>query len=348
MPLESNRPRSTDDLAELITDRFAEPASRATSDIAAASQPLTWQTASGDSLSTRPIQDLPALHTTSSTIDATTWRETFDESSYSTESSPPAPARQNATWRDLESDVISTPASHTASNTTPNSDANSRLGWRAELLSRSQRRQHFERQDPEELLAHSIEELASVMSPLDRSLEDFADCAEADALATSTIEACVADELDSKAANHDESLVANEVGHDAPSHDGRPLVLVVDDSPTVRKLVTLTLERHGYRVIGACDGVAAIREIATQPPQLVLLDINMPRLDGYKLCKLIKKHESTRAIPVVMLAGKDGMFDRLRGRLVGCSDYITKPFDSNSLVTKVGSYLPIEAETASN
>ena len=56
------------------------------------------------------------------------------------------------------------------------------------------------------------------------------------------------------------------------------------------------------------------------------MDVNMPRLDGYQLCKLVKKHESTRHIPVLMLTGKDGMFDRLRGRLVGCSGYVAKPF----------------------
>ncbi len=121
--------------------------------------------------------------------------------------------------------------------------------------------------------------------------------------------------------------------------DGRPLVMVVDDSPTVRKLVSLTLERRGYRVISAFDGVAAIKELGLCRPDLILLDINMPRLDGYRLCKLIKKHEATQSIPVVMLSGKDGMFDKLRGRLVGCSDYITKPFEADALTHKVAKYL---------
>lgn len=123
------------------------------------------------------------------------------------------------------------------------------------------------------------------------------------------------------------------------SSDGRPLVMVVDDSPTVRKLVSLTLERRGYRVISAFDGVAAIKELGSCRPDLILLDINMPRLDGYRLCKLIKKHEATQTIPVVMLSGKDGMFDKLRGRLVGCSDYITKPFEADALSHKVAKYL---------
>lgn len=125
----------------------------------------------------------------------------------------------------------------------------------------------------------------------------------------------------------------------APSDDGRPLVMVVDDSPTVRKLVSLTLERRGYRVISAFDGIAAIKELGSSRPDLILLDINMPRLDGYRLCKLIKKHDATQNIPVVMLSGKDGMFDKLRGRLVGCSDYITKPFEADALTHKVAKYL---------
>ena len=126
---------------------------------------------------------------------------------------------------------------------------------------------------------------------------------------------------------------------DVSAADDRPLVMVVDDSPTVRKLVSMTLERRGYRVISAFDGVAAIKELGTCRPDLILLDINMPRLDGYRLCKLIKKHEATQSIPVVMLSGKDGMFDKLRGRLVGCSDYITKPFEADALTHKVAKYL---------
>ena len=77
-------------------------------------------------------------------------------------------------------------------------------------------------------------------------------------------------------------------------------------------------------------------------PDIILSDVNMPRLDGYKLCRFVKKHERTKHIPVVMLSGKDGVFDKLRGKMFGCGDYITKPFDSADLVEKVrmhtGSY----------
>lgn len=116
-------------------------------------------------------------------------------------------------------------------------------------------------------------------------------------------------------------------------------VLVVDDSPTVRKLVTMTLEKNGFTVASAPDGVVALKSIAELKPRLILLDINMPRLGGYQLCKLIKKHESTKHIPVIMLSGKDGMFDKVRGKFVGCDDYITKPFDPDVLVEKVSTQL---------
>ena len=112
-------------------------------------------------------------------------------------------------------------------------------------------------------------------------------------------------------------------------------VLVVDDSPTVRKLVAITLEKRGYKVVSAFDGVAAIKEIAAHNPSLILMDVNMPRLDGYQLCKLVKKHETTCDIPVLMLTGKDGMFDRLRGRLVGCAGSIAKPFTPEELLEVV-------------
>ena len=116
-------------------------------------------------------------------------------------------------------------------------------------------------------------------------------------------------------------------------------ILVVDDSPTVRKLVAMTLEKRGYRGVTACDGGAAMKEIAAQNPALILMDVNMPRLDGYQLCKLVKEHDSTRHIPVILLSGSDGMFDRLRGRLVGCAGYISKPFVPEALVETVDQYL---------
>ena len=133
------------------------------------------------------------------------------------------------------------------------------------------------------------------------------------------------------------------------THDGQdsnyskaPVVLVVDDSPTVRKLVQINLEAEGYHVVTASDGVSAIKQIAQHEPWLILLDINMPRLDGYQLCSLIRKHKRTREIPVIMLSGKDGVFDRLRGRMVGCTSYITKPFSPDQLAIEVAKFIGAE------
>ena len=123
-----------------------------------------------------------------------------------------------------------------------------------------------------------------------------------------------------------------------------PTVLVVDDSPTVRKLVQMTLQGRGYNIVTAFDGVSAIKEIARHEPWLILLDIHMPRLDGYQLCSLIRKHERTRHIPVVMLSGKDGVFDRIRGKMVGCTSYIVKPFVPEGLIEEVEKYIGENAE----
>ncbi len=123
----------------------------------------------------------------------------------------------------------------------------------------------------------------------------------------------------------------------------KPLVLAVDDSPTIRKLVTMTLTREGFEVITAADGLEALQLLSDHMPDIILSDVNMPRLDGYKLCRFVKKHERTRHIPVVMLSGKDGVFDKLRGKMFGCGDYITKPFESNDLVEKVRLHTGVHA-----
>ena len=125
----------------------------------------------------------------------------------------------------------------------------------------------------------------------------------------------------------------------------RGTILVVDDSPTIRKLVTMTLKRYDYEVVTADDGMEALGKLNYIDPDLVLLDITMPRMDGYQVCKIIKGDRETRHIPVVMLSGKDGFFDKVRGRLAGTNQYITKPFDPNVLLQVVEKHalLPEEA-----
>jgi twitching motility two-component system response regulator PilG len=118
-----------------------------------------------------------------------------------------------------------------------------------------------------------------------------------------------------------------------------PTVLVVDDSPTVRKIVQMTLQREHIRVITASDGLSALTSVADEMPALILLDIQLPRMDGYHICQIIRKNLQFRQIPIIMLSGKDGLFDKMRGRLAGSTEYLTKPFDSNELVQTVKKHL---------
>jgi twitching motility two-component system response regulator PilG len=118
-----------------------------------------------------------------------------------------------------------------------------------------------------------------------------------------------------------------------------PVVLVVDDSPTVRKIVQLTLQRERIQVLTAADGLSALATVADAHPDLILLDIMLPRMDGYNICQVIRKSQKYRDLPIIMLSGKDGIFDKMRGKLAGSSDYITKPFDSADLVQTVKRYL---------
>ena len=125
-------------------------------------------------------------------------------------------------------------------------------------------------------------------------------------------------------------------------HDSMPKnrkILVVDDSPTVRKLISGKLEKCGHEVVCAVDGVDALEKINELVPDLVLLDITMPRMDGYQVCKLIRNNEVTKDVPVVMISGKDGFFDKVRGRMAGTSGYITKPFGPETLMKTVETYL---------
>ncbi len=118
-----------------------------------------------------------------------------------------------------------------------------------------------------------------------------------------------------------------------------PVVLVVDDSPTVRKIVQLTLQRERIMVVTAGDGLSALAAVSDEEPDLILLDIMLPRMDGYHICQVIRKSMAYRDIPIIMLSGKDGLFDKMRGKLAGSTEYITKPFDSAELAQIVKRYL---------
>ena len=108
-------------------------------------------------------------------------------------------------------------------------------------------------------------------------------------------------------------------------------VMVIDDSKTIRRTAETLLVREGCEVVTAMDGFEALSKIADHNPQIIFVDIMMPRLDGYQTCALIKNNQIFRGTPVIMLSSKDGLFDKARGRIVGSEQYLTKPFTREEL-----------------
>ena len=100
-------------------------------------------------------------------------------------------------------------------------------------------------------------------------------------------------------------------------------VMVIDDSKTIRRTAETLLVREGCEVVTATDGFEALAKIADHNPQIIFVDIMMPRLDGYQTCALIKNNQTYKTVPVIMLSSKDGLFDKARGRIVGSEQYLT-------------------------
>lgn len=109
-------------------------------------------------------------------------------------------------------------------------------------------------------------------------------------------------------------------------------VMVIDDSKTIRRTAETLLKKEGCEVITANDGFEALSKIADHNPDIIFVDIMMPRLDGYQTCALIKHNQKFKNTPVIMLSSKDGLFDRARGRIVGSEQYLTKPFTKEELL----------------
>ena len=109
-------------------------------------------------------------------------------------------------------------------------------------------------------------------------------------------------------------------------------ILVIDDSKTIRRTAETLLSKEGCEVFTAVDGFDALAKIADHHPDIIFVDIMMPRLDGYQTCSLIKNNQVFKETPVIMLSSKDGLFDRARGRLVGSEQYLTKPFTKDELL----------------
>jgi len=109
-------------------------------------------------------------------------------------------------------------------------------------------------------------------------------------------------------------------------------VMVIDDSKTIRRTAETLLKKAGCEVVTATDGFEALSKITDNQPDIIFIDIMMPRLDGYQTCALIKRNQNYKSTPVILLTSKDGLFDRARGRIVGSDQYLTKPFTKEELL----------------
>jgi twitching motility two-component system response regulator PilG len=118
-------------------------------------------------------------------------------------------------------------------------------------------------------------------------------------------------------------------------------VMIIDDSSTIRKSAEIFLKSSGCEVIMAEDGFEAMHKIVDNQPDIIFIDIVMPRLNGYQACMLIKKNPVYQSIPVIMLSSKDGLFDKAKGRIAGSDDYLTKPFSSENLINIIQKYVAI-------
>jgi len=116
-------------------------------------------------------------------------------------------------------------------------------------------------------------------------------------------------------------------------------VMVIDDSNTIRMTAETILKKEGYEVFTATNGFEAMSVITDTKPDIIFVDIMMPRLDGYQTCKLIKNNSYFRNTPVIMLSSKDSLFDRARGRVAGSEQHINKPFTKSELLEAINRYV---------
>ena len=116
-------------------------------------------------------------------------------------------------------------------------------------------------------------------------------------------------------------------------------VMIIDDSNTIRRTAEALLKKAGYEVLTAADGFEAMSIITDNRPDIIFVDIMMPRLDGYQTCRLIKNNKQFKATPVIMLSSKDGLFDRARGRIAGSQEHVNKPFTQEGLINVINRYV---------
>lgn len=128
-------------------------------------------------------------------------------------------------------------------------------------------------------------------------------------------------------------------GYGQKQDEERPIIACIDDSQTVQNSVKLTLEAQGYEVIGLIKPAQAMTKLIRTHPILILMDISMPDINGYELCQLLRKSPNFKTVPILMLSSRDGVFDRLKARMVGANDYMTKPFTPTELINLVNKHV---------
>ena len=116
-------------------------------------------------------------------------------------------------------------------------------------------------------------------------------------------------------------------------------ILIVDDEPDLAETVRFSLELEGYSVLVATNGEEGLNVARQEKPDLILLDLMLPKLDGYKVCRLLKFDERYKSIPILMLTAKTQEKDKILGKETGANEYLTKPFDMDELMAKIKSYL---------
>ncbi|WP_300673717.1 response regulator [Desulfoluna sp.] len=112
-------------------------------------------------------------------------------------------------------------------------------------------------------------------------------------------------------------------------------ILVVEDSSTTRKVIAVTLNLKGYRIIEAVDGLEALSKLSEEKPDLILLDIILPKMNGYEILSIIKNKRDLKNIPVIMLTSRDGFMSRMKGKIAGTAAYLTKPFNPDDLLRTI-------------
>jgi CheY-like chemotaxis protein len=115
----------------------------------------------------------------------------------------------------------------------------------------------------------------------------------------------------------------------------KPKVTIVDDDRDTRELLSFALESEGYEVNAAANGLRLISSLQLKRPDIILMDVNMSWIDGFELCKAVKKNEQFRDIPVIFISGRGEPEDRRRGREAGAADYFVKPLDLNALIKRL-------------